>query len=106
MKKIVLPRYELEQVDITTYFSFENDLWIGAEIKNNVVYIKDMYYGNSDMNHPQSRKGFGTMALTSLKDNYDSLVVDEVTEDALPFWEKMVSKGIVKEIRSYWPVGS
>lgn len=49
---------------------------------------------------PRQRDGLGTEALRDLRTRYDRIVVNEITPDAAPFWEKMKSRGLVDALQS------
>lgn len=86
--------------DIT--FEFDHGLWIyGTKVRKGFT-ITDMYYGDQENRPPDVPKGYGTNALSVIRELYPQLYVAEVTEVAIPFWDKMVDRGIVRKIVSYW----
>jgi len=44
------------------------------------------------------RKGLGEGALRQLRPHFKTITVNEIYEDALPFWEKMKERGLIDHI--------
>jgi hypothetical protein len=82
----------------------ENNLWIHGLVAEDGFNLYEMHYGtNSDhFRKKHAKKGFGSKALLVLKKTYGDIYACEVTRKAEPFWLKMVERGIVKQIVSYW----
>jgi hypothetical protein len=83
---------------------FSSKLFVrGFVYEDGEFIITDMYFEMQRPGHRQ-RKGHGTKALLALKKFYGKVSVSQVTDRAEPFWQKMIDRGIVERINSYWDV--
>lgn len=78
---------------IATAFEFENGVKI-IGFKNGFSFdLRVLSIGKNP-----KRKGLGKRALGTIRPLFREITVNEINEDALPFWEKMKDRGLINRI--------
>lgn len=82
-----------------TRITFPCSLWLnGNENKDGSLTITDMYYEVTT----EQRKGNARRALDELNKVYSGIYASEVTDEAEPFWLKMIEEKRIVDIVGYW----
>ncbi len=78
---------------VATAFKFENGVRIIGFKKGYNFDLRVLTIGCNP-----KREGLGKGALKSIRPLFKEITVNEINEDALPFWRKMKDRGLVSRI--------